>query len=164
MCTDPAVVNPPFIYGPIAAGFPTPDITELGTNRMLYSLIAGKPGRALPPQIPPLFCDVRDVARAHVAALKAGSSANGRSKRYLISGGVLTWKEATEHLAKTFPDLQQRLPSTERVTPLPGKVSTIDARPGAEDLGMTEYIPWEKTVEDTISSLLEVEKVWESTR
>jgi len=127
---------------------------------MAYALIAGRRGQ-LPPQLPPLFCDVRDVARAHVAALKlARKPASGNIKRYLICGGAFTWKAAVEHLAKAFPDLKPRLASTEKDMPLPGKLSTIDARPAAEDLGIVEYIHWEKTLEDTIKSLLEVEKNW----
>lgn len=157
---DLSTINPPFIYGPFAAGFPAPSVNELSTNRMPYALIAGKPGQ-LPPQRSPLFCDVRDVARAHVSALKLpGKPASGNIKRYLLCGGVFTWKEAAEHLAKTFPELGPRLPSTEKAVPLPGKVSTIDTGPAAEDLGMVEYIRWEKSIEDTIKSLLEVEKSW----
>ncbi|KAF8066905.1 hypothetical protein FPV67DRAFT_1214771 [Lyophyllum atratum] len=159
---DLSTINPPFIYGPLAPGFPAPTLPQLGSNRLIYSLISGKPGRRLPPQLPPLFCDVRDVARAHVSALRvSGTPPSGRVlKRYLISGGAFTWKQAVEHLAQARPELRGRLPGTERAWKLPGRISVIDAGPAREDLGMGGYIGWERCVEDTVGSLLEVEKSW----
>ncbi|KAG6819910.1 putative secondary metabolism biosynthetic enzyme [Arthromyces matolae] len=159
-------INAPFIYGPFAEGFPTPTAPRnpndgsLGTNGMIYALLSG----VYPPLIPPLFCDVRDVARAHVSAFIRAPSARSGRKRYLVSGGVLTWKDAVSHLA-SIPSLSKihpRLPSPSAATPIPGVLSTIDVSEAEEELGMrkSDYIKWEKTVEDTVESLLEAEKVW----
>ncbi|KAG6840383.1 hypothetical protein C0991_007044 [Blastosporella zonata] len=153
---DLTTINPPFIYGPIAPEFPPPRVNELTTNRMVYAVISG----SFPEQLAPLFCDIRDVARAHVAALERTAKSSIPRKRYLVCGGAFTWKDMVEHLAKVMPELRPRLPAPETALPLPGPASTIDAQPAAEDLGMIDYIGWEKTVEDAVRSLLEVEKTW----
>ncbi|KAJ7472642.1 NAD-P-binding protein [Mycena latifolia] len=157
---DLTTINPPFIYGPLHPDFPTPEKTRLGANVMMYALIAGAPGRALPPQLAPFYCDVRDVARAHVRSLTAGRSKSGEKKRFLICGGAFTLKAAVEYLAAARPELAARLPSTEAATPLPGPLSTADVSPAKDVLGMDEYIPCEKSVSDAIDCFLVAEKEW----
>ncbi|KAF5354548.1 hypothetical protein D9758_011206 [Tetrapyrgos nigripes] len=152
---DLSTIIPAFIYGPFAPGFPARNKEYLGSNMHIYGLLNS--GGDLPMQMPPMFCDVRDVAKAHVAAIAADTKLG---KRYLINGGDFTWKQAVEHLTKVMPELKPRLASTEKATPLPGTLCKLDAGPAEKDLGMTEYISWEKTVEDTIKSLLEEEKNW----
>jgi nucleoside-diphosphate-sugar epimerase len=114
-------------------------------------------GGDLPMQMPPMFCDVRDVAKAHVAALLVDRKPG---KRYLVNGGHFFWKEAVEHLAKAMPELKPRLASAEKAAPLPGTLCKLDIGPAVKDLGITEWIGWQRTVEDTIKSLLEEEKNW----
>ena len=64
--------------------------TALNTSAdMVYGLISGK-SKDLPPQGLPLFVDVRDVAQAHVLALKHDSVIG---KRVLLSGGPYTLYE-----------------------------------------------------------------------
>lgn len=73
------------------------------------------------------------------------------------------------HLAKTSDsNLKQRLASLDPdtkigVSEFPGKLSGIDCSAAKDLLGMNEagYIKWEKTVEDTVESLLEAEKSWQ---
>ncbi|KAK0235463.1 NAD-P-binding protein [Armillaria nabsnona] len=157
---DLATINPPFIYGPVNAQFPpvTPD--RLGANRMIYSLISGESGRPLPVQLPPFYCDVRDVARAHVKAITLNRSETPEEKRFLVSGGHFTWKEAAEYLGRQ-PDLQSRLPLvTGGSSGLPGKLSSIDVTRARDVLHLEEYVGWESTIDDTISSLLLAEKKW----
>lgn len=156
MPTCRSLVNPPFIYGPNAADFPPPSAVGLGTNRMIYGLISGEAGRPLTSQVAPFFCDVRDVARAHVAALKVPRKQ--QDKRYLVSGGAFSWKDAVVHIAQTLPDLVTRLPSVYSAPAFPGTLSSIDVTPAKEDLGLGEYIPWERTVIETVVSLLKVER------
>lgn len=119
---------------------------------MVYSLINGDPGRPLPMQLTPLYTDVRDVAKAHVRAL--GVEGN---KRFLLSGGHFTWKEATEYLERTMPEIKARLPSTEGALELPGKVSETDVSSARELLGLNEYISWEQMIVDTVNSFIGVE-------
>lgn len=153
-------VNPPFIYGPFVEGLAPTSAAGAGTNRMVYALIAGEKGRAPPMQLSPYYIDVRDVATAHVRALAAPPASE---KRFLISGGVFSWKEAAAYLAEARPELRECLPSLE--APGPGllstsTISTIDAAPAREMLGLAEYIEWKDTVNATVDSLLTLEKTW----
>ncbi|KAJ7679295.1 hypothetical protein DFH06DRAFT_1033040 [Mycena polygramma] len=158
---DLTTINPPFIYGPRHPDFPAPTKRRIGCNLFINSLIDGKPGRPLGPQLAPFFCDVRDVARAHVRSLAAPrASTDGVRKRFLICGGTFTWKEAVEYLALARPELKGRLPSVENAPPLPGSPSTTDVFPAKNILGLDNYISWKKTVEDTLDWVLVTEKEW----
>jgi nucleoside-diphosphate-sugar epimerase len=151
-----SLVNPPFIYGPFAVGFPTPTSDRLGVNRLLNLLLNG----TLPPPLPPFFCDVRDVAVAHVAALDIGPTR--LKKRFLVCGGSFTWKDAIEHLSNARPDIKARLPSPD-ATPSPkGMLSTIDVSRASSILKLDNYISWEHTVYDTVDALLKAEETWNS--
>jgi nucleoside-diphosphate-sugar epimerase len=148
-------VNPPFIYGPFVPHFPIPPVTSLGSNRFVYALLNGR----VPPPLPPPYCDVRDVARAHVAALKISPKLPAQDKRILTSGGLMLWKEATQYLAETQPELKTRLPTMESFPP-DGKASTIDVTRAKDLLGIESWVPWRKTLDDTIGELLRAEQVW----
>ena len=125
-------------------------------------LVAGPSGRPLPPVLSPYYIDVRDVARAHVSALALQKVKEGTltDKRFIISGGEFTWKEAAEYLAETRPDLKQRLPDIISGSPLLSTLSKNDVSLAANKLGLTEYISWQKTVVDTVDDLLSLEKEW----
>jgi len=70
----------PYIFGP-------PEQSALNTSSaVIYQLISGQ----LPEEGLPLFVDVRDVAQAHVLALKNKSVIG---KRVLLSGGPFTFYE-----------------------------------------------------------------------
>ncbi|KAK7436888.1 hypothetical protein VKT23_018909 [Stygiomarasmius scandens] len=153
---DLSTIIPAFVFGPFAPDFPARSKEYLGSNSHVYGLLSS--GGDLPMQMLPMYCDVRDVAKAHVAALLVGKKPG---KRYLINGGAFTWKQAVEHLTNAIPELKPRLASTEKATPLPPPLCKIDVRPAEKDLGITEWIGWQKTVEDTIKSLLEEEKKWQ---
>ncbi|KII85658.1 hypothetical protein PLICRDRAFT_145505 [Plicaturopsis crispa FD-325 SS-3] len=160
---DLATIHPPFIYGPYAPHFPARGSgSAAGTNGFIGALITGPADRALPPQFPPFFCDVRDVARAHVAALKAPKISPGeevRANRFLVSGGAFTWVEAVEYLRETRPELAARLPVVKAAAEKPeGTLGTIDTGRAARVLGIEEYVGWKKTLDDTVDALLEEEK------
>ncbi|KAE9389448.1 NAD(P)-binding protein [Gymnopus androsaceus JB14] len=161
-----AALNPPFLYGPSAPGFPpSTSASSLGTNGFVYSLLGGK----FPPIVSPNFCDVRDAARAHVAALLAVHAdiikAN-QPQRFLV-GAPFQWKEAVEYLesddAGLPEEIRKRLPSKEArdgLAPYPGPISVIDTTRAKQVLGIEKYIDWKTSVKDTILSLAEEEKGW----
>ncbi|KAI0364366.1 NAD-P-binding protein [Pilatotrama ljubarskyi] len=162
---DLATVNPPFVYGKPVDGLTTgAGITSLGTNALIYQLIAGEPGRPLPPQLPPYYCNVRDVARAHVLALdlpKLPAGADVQEKRFIVAGpGAMLWTDAVKFLHTQRPELKDRLPSLEDSPPLPGPLSKVDTTRAADVLGMNEYIGWEDTLLETVDALIEAEKRW----
>ncbi|KAE9389447.1 NAD(P)-binding protein [Gymnopus androsaceus JB14] len=161
-----AAINPPFLYGPSAPGFPpSTSASSLGTNGFVYSLLGGK----FPPAILPTFCDVRDTAEAHVAALlavHADTIKANQPQRFLV-GAPFQWKEAVEYLdsddAGLPEEIRKRLPSKEArdgLAPYPGPISVIDTTRAKQVLGIEKYIDWKTSVKDTILSLAEEEKGW----
>ncbi|KAE9388699.1 NAD(P)-binding protein, partial [Gymnopus androsaceus JB14] len=161
-----AAINPPFLYGPSALGFPpSTSSSSLGTNGFVYSLLGGK----FPPFVSPTFCDVRDAARAHVAALlavHADTIKANQPQRFLV-GAPFQWKEAVEYLesddAGLPEEIKKRLPSKEArdgLAPYPGPVSVIDTTRAKQVLGIENYIDWKTSVKDTVLSLAEEEKGW----
>ena len=157
---DLTTIHPSYTYGPLGSGqvYSTP---ATGTNQHIYALIAGAADRAVrayDPAMggPPLNVDVRDVARAHVLALKVTPS--NAVKRFVISSSRFTWKEAIELIAKARPELKGRLPAiTGKERALP-PFATLDTSTTKAVLGLKEYVEWQDTVLDTIDDLLRVEK------
>lgn len=125
-------------------------------------LLSG-PNAAYPPAVEPQYVDVRDVARAAVLSFSSWSALPGVKRRFLLQGGSFTWKQAVKHIAAVRPDLHGRLldhgdPGQVEEAPA-AKIDTSKAR---NILGLTEFIGWQKTVEDTVDSLLDREGAWKS--
>jgi len=157
---DVTTIHPSYIYGPLGSGqvYNTP---ASGTNRYIYGLISGAPGRPVPGYDPairgsPVNVDVRDVARAHVLALKVPPS--DVPKRFITSSSRFTWKEAVEFLSEARPELKGRLPVITGNEPAVPPFATIDTSATEAILGLKDYIKWQDTVLDTIDDLLRVEK------
>jgi nucleoside-diphosphate-sugar epimerase len=132
-----------------------------GTNRYIYGLITGAPGRPVgghDPAVgtPPLNVDVRDVARAHVLALNVPPS--DELKRFIISTSTFTWKEAVEFIAKARPELKGRLPVVTGNEPPVPPSATLDTSATEKILGLENYVKWQDTLLDTIDDLLRAEK------
>jgi nucleoside-diphosphate-sugar epimerase len=134
------------------------------SNGVIQTLIMNGRGY-VPPQIfQPLFVDVRDVAQAHLKALELPKVASGRdieSKRFLIGGGSFTRVDAVQHLHQTRPELRARIGTPVGVEDPKGPISKINTQRAKEVLGFETFIGWKKCVEDTVDSLLEVEKLEE---
>ena len=154
-------LHPSYVYGPLGSGqvYNSP---ATGTNRFVYELINGAPGRPVSEhdpavRAPPLNVDVRDVARAHVLALKVPPRAD-ELKRFIVSSSTFTWKEAVELIAQARPELKGRLPViTGKELPLPA-YAIFDTSATENILGLRNYVKWQDTVLDTIDDLLRVEK------
>lgn len=162
-------VNPTFVYGPFAPGtkIQKGDIKALSTAAFFYQAVLPSGGPAntidrVPQAPPPLTVDVRDVARAHILALRAPPSAQVGRKRLIVSGPSMSWLDAVLHVRGALPELKARLPAVaegaEEKAPL--KTMRVDVSRAAGVLGLTEYVDWRRTAEDTAKSLLEVEKSW----
>ncbi|KAF8500831.1 NAD-P-binding protein [Russula emetica] len=157
---DVTTIHPSWVFGPFGSGqvYNSP---ATGSNRNIYGLIAGAPGRPVDEydpavRAPPLNVDVRDVARAHVLALKVPPS--DEVKRFILSSSAFTWKEAIEFIAKARPELKGRLPVvTDNEPPVP-PFATLDTSATENILGLKNYVKWQDTVLDTIDDLLRVEK------
>lgn len=124
----------------------------------------GKEDTLSKPQIPvPVCVDVRDCARAHILALHAPLSTEPGVgyKRILIQGPGFTWRDATEHLTISHPELASHgrlksLGNSERLKDI--KLISYDNSRLESVLGWKEFIPWEKTVDDAVDSILAAER------
>ena len=107
---------------------------------------------------------MRDVARAHVLALKLPKLAAGadvREKRFIVAGpGAILWADAVKTLLAERPALKDRLPTLENAPPLPGPLSTVDTTRAREVLGVKEYVGQDETLLETVDALVEIEKTW----
>ena len=158
---DLTTIHPSYIYGPLGSG-QVYNSTATGTNRYVYGLISGASDRPVSENDPgtgigPLSVDVRDVARAHVLALKVPPLAD-EPKRFILSSNRFTWKEATEFIAQARPELKGRLPViTGKEPPIP-PFAIPDTSATENVLGLRNYVKWQDTVLDTIDDLVRVEK------
>ena len=158
---DLTTIHPSYVYGPLRSGqvynSPAPS-----SNAFAYELISGAPGRPVggfdpAVRLPPLNVDVRDVARAHVLALKVPPSRDA-PKRFIISSSTFTWKEAVEFLAQARPELKERLPVITGKEPPIAPGAKFDTSATENILGLKNYIKWQDTIVDTIDDMLRVEK------
>jgi nucleoside-diphosphate-sugar epimerase len=157
---DLTTIHPSYVYGPLGRG-QVYNAPSSGTNQFIYALIDGAPDRPVSgydPAVrsPPLNVDVRDVARAHVLALKVPPS--DKVKRFVVSSSTFTWVEAVELLAQARPGLKGRLPKITDDTPPVQPCATLDTSTTESVLGLKDYIKWQDTVLDTVDDLVRVEK------
>ena len=153
-------IHPSYVYGPLGLG-QVYNAPASGTNQYIYALIDGAPDRLVSGydpvgRAPPLNVDVRDVARAHVLALKVPPS--DEVKRFVISSSRFTWVEAVEFLAQARPELKGRLPIITGNEPPVELFATLDTSTTEAVLGLKDYIKWQDTILDTVDDLLRVEK------
>ncbi|KAH9969778.1 NAD-P-binding protein [Russula dissimulans] len=161
---DLTTLHPSYIYGPFGLGqVVTSSSPASGTNRFVYALISGPPDHrpileANPAVgVPPISVDVRDVARAHVLALKVPPSP-AETKRFILSSSRTPWTEVIEFVAKARPELKERLPViTGKEAPF-GRFVRLDDSATRDVLGLESYIKWQDTILDTLDDLLRVEK------
>ncbi|KAF8582158.1 NAD(P)-binding protein, partial [Ramaria rubella] len=157
---DVITLLPPFIFGPISQGqvILSPSL-DLSTNRFIYLLISGE-NAAYPPKMAPQCVDVRDVARACVLSLNTKPAVVGERRRILLSGGSFSWKQAAKHIAAVKPELKGRLVDRGEAAMEEVPAAVIDINEARETLGLMEFIPWERSIEDAVDSLLHRERMW----
>ncbi|KAF7969871.1 hypothetical protein HWV62_25653 [Athelia sp. TMB] len=157
---DITTVNPPFIFGPFAPGFsvPEPNFSALSTAMYIYRLL--DPAGGFPPCG---FVDVRDLARAHVAALAAPRLPALRKRLLIASPYDFNWKDGAAYIAEQRPALKARLFADTSKAP-----EHANAR---FDLSRLEQVTgikadslksWQATVLDTVDSLVSLENEWVS--
>lgn len=145
--------NPPMIYGPSLHSFESESSINT-SSKAIWSIVSGKT-ESLPEDRLPLFCDVRDVSRAHILALTKHESIG---QRVPLFGGSFVWADAVQYLQKERPELATRLPRMDPSAPAYGPMASIDTSVAREKLGMNSFIGWQKTLLDTVDDLLEQEK------
>jgi nucleoside-diphosphate-sugar epimerase len=156
------LVNPPFLYGPFAPGFSIPDLNygALSTNAYIYRLL--DPAGSYPGS--PYYSDVRDVARAHVAALTSPPESSVGRKRILIASPYdFNFQGIVELIAANRPELKNRL-VTAKPPVFPSYKLPVDLKRVEDVLGikLDSYKKWEDTILDAVDSLVELEKDWKA--
>ena len=148
------VVHPSYVFGPYAETFPRPITKEaLGTNALIYSIMKGPV-----PQNPPFMVDVRDVAKAHVLAMGLPRNPGTLERRYIVSAGNLTWREAIEHLRVTHPEL--KTPPADQYPEIPGPASIVDTSDTITDLKFGAFREPKQVIDDAVTAIQEIEKTW----
>ena len=152
-------VGPTTIIGPLTPEFlesmKPGDIPALTTSIFFYNFLTGPPTTV--GKLTGGFIDVRDVARALVAGIKPKVPGNHR----LLIASLPRFDSADilAHITSIRPELKDRLIKSES-SGRGGIVADEEVTKTVEVLGMGEMTPWKKTVEDSLESMLELEKVW----
>ncbi|KAJ7757721.1 hypothetical protein DFH07DRAFT_819130 [Mycena maculata] len=141
-------IVPPVILGEAAQPFTSMvDINQ--SSRVLWRCVDVPEMPATPAYV---CVDVKDCALCHVLAVEQDIAVvNG--KRYLTVGAPFTQNDAAKVIAELFPDVASRLPP-----PSPyHEYYTYSSAQVEKDLGI-KWRPFEQTVKETFTQLLNVEK------
>ncbi|KZV90128.1 3-beta hydroxysteroid dehydrogenase/isomerase family protein [Exidia glandulosa HHB12029] len=97
---DLVIMCPPMVYGPIMNSQTASSLNT--SNQLIYNILTGKTDGKIPEEGIHIWVDVRDLARAHVAALEAAAAAN---QRFLVKAdGIYSPQDMADILRKHFPD------------------------------------------------------------
>ncbi|KAJ5665659.1 NAD dependent epimerase/dehydratase [Penicillium maclennaniae] len=157
---DLAVICPDIIIGPMIHPISGPKSINQTNQFAIASFIDGTHKQIEGVTFPFYhFVDVRDVARSHVDALENPSAAN---QRILLISGLITPQLVANSIRKNFPALADRVPegNPSQILP-PGvhptgwdmRVSLRILADGTKE-GKWEYIDLEKSVVDTVDSMI----------
>ncbi|KAF5310965.1 hypothetical protein D9619_007942 [Psilocybe cf. subviscida] len=155
---DVTSINPGFVYGPYAKILPSPGSQgELGSNIFNWMLLNG----SFPPagMAPPWVIDARDIAKAHVAAIKLAPYSPANTKRFLVNGSNFEWSEAAEAVRKAVPEITT-LPEASAYGGIPGPAAILDSSRAKKDLGLDDFIPPAQTFVDTLKDLARLRSEW----
>ncbi|KIY69264.1 NAD(P)-binding protein [Cylindrobasidium torrendii FP15055 ss-10] len=167
---DLTIISPDFTYGPLAPGFE--ELTLTASGKPWYGALSasGFLYRFLKPDNKHFphsygFNDVRDSARAHVLALKAGPAPSGGAKRFpIVTPENGSYLDARAYIAEAHPELVHRLVPASAIPQWPSHTKPVDRARIEAILGFkqNEYTPWKKTVLDSVDSWLKLEAFWKA--
>ncbi|KAJ3133403.1 methylglyoxal reductase (NADPH-dependent) gre2 [Physocladia obscura] len=139
---DLATINPPFIFGPTF--HPCASTEKLNTSVKIVADFYLHNVKEINPLIAAGGVDVRDVARAHVLAMKSPAASG---QRFVISSGVFTHEILVNILKTHFPDRPYPTGSTTAI-----QIREVNTKSKVL-LGLGEYIPIEQSIVDTVKSI-----------
>lgn len=122
------------------------------SNKRMKDFVQGNLKDQLPPTGTFFYVDVRDVALAHVKAIEVPAAGG---KRFFVTAGYFTNKDVADAIRQTHPQLELKLPPKDAPSDLPSPIYGFDNSRSRELLGL-KYTPWNKTVGDTVESILAV--------
>lgn len=147
-----STVNPVIVFGPQAFDVEVKETLNTSAE-MINNLLKLKPTDPVPP-LSNACVDVRDVAKAHLAAFEKDETAN---QRLLLSESRFSSQLVLDLIHKNFPQLKDRIPTgTPGTYPDSSQVAQIDNSHTKSILGFP-LIPLEKSVVDTVGQILKAE-------
>lgn len=147
-----STICPPMIYGPVIQGVTS--TSHLNTSAAdVYRLMNGS-SKDVPPTNFFAFCDVRDVAQAHLKAYQTPEAAN---ERFFVTGGSYSYQEICDIL-RQIPEIKDKVPEGKPGSGIGMDVYKVDNSKSKKILGMT-YASLDKAIRDTAMSLIDIEKV-----
>ena len=153
---DFATINNTYTFGPLPRSLPSLHQTNTSNQRIL-DLVQGRMKEEIQPTAPVFtFVDVRDVALAHVRAMTIPEAGG---KRFYIVGGFFSNPKLAGIIRKSYPELEDKLPSREleaQSEDFPDDHWAFDVSRSKEVLGL-QYRGLEESVVDTVKSMLQME-------
>jgi len=143
-----ATICPTWVFGPhVPALASTAKLNE--STGLLWGLFSAK-------EVPPFdfggFVDVRDVAKAHVAALEKDEAAG---ERFLL-GIHFDWQSAIDAARNSVPELETKILKGQPGKNLVNDVYSIDGSKAERVLGI-EYVTLEQCMKDSFNELLQAD-------
>ncbi|KAK4454498.1 putative NADPH-dependent methylglyoxal reductase [Podospora aff. communis PSN243] len=151
---DLATINNTYTFGPLPRSLTSLDNLNTSNHR-IRDMVLGRMKEGIAPTAPVFtFVDVRDVALAHVRALTVPEAGG---ERFYMVGEFFSNAKIAEIIRREFPQLEERFPPREQVkSDFPEDHWKFDSSKAARVLGV-EYTSLEKSVRDTVESMLERE-------
>ncbi|KAK3650535.1 hypothetical protein LTR56_006240 [Elasticomyces elasticus] len=142
-------IHSPWVFGPVLGG--VKDLDQINaTTGMIWNLVNGSL-RELPQDYIFGFTDVRDIALIHLRAFEV-EEAGG--ERFLV-GSHFDYQTAVDILITHFPGLQDKIPKGMPGTKSPSYNLSTEK---AQSRLAIKYTSLAKTLQDTVSELLQVQK------
>ena len=150
---DLATINNTYTFGPIPRSLES--LKQINTSNVrIHNLMTGKMRDKIEPTAPVFtFVDARDVALAHVRAMTVPEAGG---KRFYIVGGFFSNPKLANIIRFAHPELQDKLPSPNVEDDFPQDHWKFDTTRSRQILGL-EYTPLEKSVRDTVESILKAQ-------
>ncbi|KAG8713453.1 methylglyoxal reductase (NADPH-dependent) gre2 [Ceratobasidium sp. 394] len=159
---DLVTICPPLVYGPVLQ-----EVTSMKalntSSAQFYSIFNGEDKQLNNVRVW-LWVDVRDVAKAHVAALEKRTKAGGQ--RFLVSEGTFNLGQVTDYIWKHYPDraLEKGVPKdTSSVGYPPDRTYISDNSASRSVLGI-EYLLFESMLKDQLAQFVALEEGLEGKR
>jgi nucleoside-diphosphate-sugar epimerase len=148
-----ATICPPMVYGPI--GHSVTSTAKLNTSSAdIYRLMNGSE-KEVPQTAFYAFCDVRDVAGAHLKAYQKDEAAN---QRFLVTGGNYGYQMICDILRERFPEIRDKVPEGKPGSGVGADVYKVDNSKAKRVLDISRFRSLEECIVDTARSLLAIEK------
>lgn len=144
-----SAINPPFVFGPVIHKIK--DVESINTSvALLFDYFSNPSSPIRPPAPTQAYVDVRDVAKAHIAALLKPEASG---KRFVTAANVYTWQQVVDILNERYPERKSKSDRGGEGTGVYEVSCPSDNSRSKKVLGITEYIGLKESVIDTVESL-----------